>query len=477
MSPQASQPPNADPGTESVEGRAPDEICAECGTPPTPGQSFCEGCGAVLRWTPSGTGSSGVTRRSRADRAEETDKVSETARTARTAKLEDAAGTTDAEADTGSTAYARPDTTARTEASRAPNRARGPEPAPAPPVPAPPVPAPADEDAAAYAAAFTSAPTSVAQAPAPADQETDPDADTTPLRGAANDRARALLIPVADPERRTPEAPSVAPVLPGRPIAARPLVQGPAAVPDEGGTPCPWCATGNRPDRHFCRRCAMTLTGRPEDPARRPWWRRLRFFNRPVPWAGERPRLRRGLGRILSWAAGAAALGLLITGAFQIGNATQAVQDHFTKRASVAPDSWRASHSYSGHGAALAFDELNNTWWGPGVAQSGDGEWLEARFQQPTRLLDLIITPGVSTRASDLSQSALPHLIEARITGADGRITTRFITLDRSSGGQRRAFRVGTVSSVRFIIRSAYGAAGNKQVAIAEIEFFGRSNG
>jgi len=34
----------------------------------------------------------------------------------------------------------------------------------------------------------------------------------------------------------------------------------------------------------------------------------------------------------------------------------------------------------------------------------------------------------------------------------------------------------GEVTAVRFTIESAYQTSGSKQVAIAEIEFFGRSN-
>ncbi|MFE3598914.1 hypothetical protein ACFXPK_05900, partial [Streptomyces sp. NPDC059142] len=41
--------------------------CAECGTRPDPGESFCDGCGAVLNWTPqaasgrsTGTASTGT---------------------------------------------------------------------------------------------------------------------------------------------------------------------------------------------------------------------------------------------------------------------------------------------------------------------------------------------------------------------------------------------------------------------------------
>ncbi|WP_406350152.1 NADase-type glycan-binding domain-containing protein [Streptomyces sp. NBC_00658] len=299
-----------------------------------------------------------------------------------------------------------------------------------------------------------------------------------PSGDSAAERARSLLIPVADPEPRAAATPSVAPVLPGRPVANRPQVRAPGAEHGEdGGVPCPWCATPNRPERHFCGRCALPMAGGRPAPGQLPWWRRLlNSRSGEIPWAGERPRLRRGFGRVLNWVVGAVVLGLLVFAVMNTGTAVGAVRDHFAKRAPVDPDSVKASRSFAGHAAGLAFDKLNNTWWGPGISQSGEGEWLEARFDQPTRLLDLIITPGVSTRPDQLSQSALPRRIEARVTTADGKTTTRFLTLDRSAGGQRRQFRVSDVTAVRFIIRSSYGAAADKQVSIAEIEFFGRSS-
>lgn len=98
------------------------------------------------------------------------------------------------------------------------------------------------------------------------------------------------------------------------------------------------------------------------------------------------------------------------------------------------------------------------------------------RFTEPTRLLDVMITPGVSARAETITESALPKRIGAEITMADGTKTTRVLTLDQGAGPQSRAFRVGSVSAVRFVLRSAHAASAEKQVAIAEIEFFGRSN-
>ncbi|MEU5346317.1 zinc ribbon domain-containing protein [Streptomyces sp. NPDC020766] len=300
--------------------------------------------------------------------------------------------------------------------------------------------------------------------------------------GAADstaERARSLLIPVSDPEPRAPASPAVAPVLPGRPVANRPQVRAPGPeFGPQGGTPCPWCATPNLPDRHYCGRCAMPMSGDgPTAPGRQPWWRRIPGFGvAQTPWAGDRPRLRRGFGAVMNWVVGGLVLALIVTLVLNIGSGVDATRDHFAKRAAVGPDSVKASRSYSGHGAQLAFDKLSNTWWGPGLSGSGEGQWLEARFAQPTRLLDLVITSGVSTQPDKLSQSALPHRIEARITTADGKKTTRIINLDQSAGGQRRKFRVGAVTAVRFTVKSAYAADAKKQVSIAEIEFFTRSN-
>jgi hypothetical protein len=245
----------------------------------------------------------------------------------------------------------------------------------------------------------------------------------------------------------------------------------------DGGIPCPWCSTPNRPDRHFCARCAMPMTREEQGGVRRPWWRRmLDFRNQETPWAGDRPRLRRAFDRILSWLGAAIVLTLLIVLAFQIPATVQATKDHFAKRTSIAPDSYSASRSYARHPAKLAFDKWNNTWWGPGVNESGQGQWIEATFDQPVRLLDLLITSGVSTHPAQLQQEALPHHITATITDDKGKTFTREITLDQTAGAQHIPFRVAEVTRVRFTIDTAYFPDKNKQVAIAEIEFFGPSS-
>ncbi|MFF0704091.1 zinc ribbon domain-containing protein [Streptomyces tendae] len=451
--------------------------CAECGTRAEPGQSFCDACGAVLSW----------------DQA-----------AARTAQP--AAATSDQSPgfDAFGGAGVPPARTGRPAATPAAGAAD--EPAGAigdnPTLPQPRRPAGAAATPAAAAASGDAQGTGpaggapdpddapgAAARPAPGTDETAP---TAPVPSAASapapnaltdtmsDRARSLLVPVADPEAPAPAAPpTVAPVLPGRPDADRPQVRAPGHQPDvANGPPCPWCSTPNRPDRHYCARCAMPLVASGDQATvRAPWWRRLFGGRRQeTPWAGDRPRLRRVFDRIGTWITVAVVATLAVLGFMYIPDGVQNTRDHFAKRAPVSPDGIKASRSFPGHNPELLIDKLSNTWWGPGISESGQGQWVEASFNEPTRLLDVIITPGVSTRADKLRESALPHRVKATITMKDGSVKTRDLTLDQGAGGQRRPFRVGEVTKVRFTIESAHAASAKKQVAISEIEFFGPSS-
>ena len=497
--------------SDSRQPRPPARTCAECGTQPSPGQSFCDGCGAVLGWAPSAAPEVPAPREEPADTPAAAPAHGGTAAPqGGTAPAPGHGSPAFGERSTpvpGAPGYGAPAGTGADTAAPGGGSAAG-------TVPAPGYGAPGEDPDATPPQGTYLGPGAAPQGPFEAAPEppSPPTADTEPLPGTpvppagappypaapgtppapgappaaahpqgpdAAARARALLVPVDDPQNRPPAPPSVAPVMPGRPAAARPTVRTPGLEPDDGGpAACPWCGTGNREDRHFCRRCAMPMAGRQaDDPARLPWWRRLLDRRgRPAPWAGDRPRLRRGLGRVLTWVAGAAAVALVVVAGTHVGSGVQAVEDHFAKRAPLAPDSVRAWHSFKGHGPQLAFDKYNNTWWGPGISESADGQWLEADFQQPTNLLNLVLTPGVSTEPGDLAKEADPHRIEVVITTADGKKSTRYLTMDQGSGGQTRSFRVRNVRAVRFILRTAYGAAADKQVAIAEIEFFGRSS-
>ncbi|MFC8714544.1 zinc ribbon domain-containing protein [Streptomyces sp. NPDC057197] len=488
--------------------------CAECGTRAEPGQSFCDACGAVLSWTgpaasrvPAPAGPADASR----GRAEDASDAAPAAPSGGSGSSGGSGGSGHAPADT-SVRDSAPSGPSAAPATPAPEGAVGtaPEPRPLPaqgaapgpdrseeddtlpglriipdPAAAPPPHDPYRQPAAPHApqgAPFAGDPEATVPQPPAAQFPDGAPMPGAPAPGGPEDpaeRARRLLIPVSDPQAPPAPEPAVAPVLPGRPAPQRPqAVRAPGEeLGLDGGLPCPWCGTRNRPERHYCTRCAMPMAGDRQAPGRLPWWRRLtRAGDREAPWAGDRPRLRRAFDRVLAWVGAAIVVTLLIVAAVNIPSGVQATRDHFAKRAPVAPDTYRASRSYPGHKPDLAFDKINNTWWGPGVADSGKGQWVEAHFNEPTRLLNIIITPGQSIRADQLSKSALPHRVQALITTADGKTTTRDLVLDQGPGPQPRAFRFGKVIAVRFTIESAYQPSPDKQVSIAEIEFLGPSH-
>ena len=154
--------------------------------------------------------------------------------------------------------------------------------------------------------------------------------------------------------------------------------------------------------------------------------------------------------------------------------AARAVQDHFAKRVSVRPTGWSASHSAEGHGPELAFDNYSNTWWGTGYAGDSNGQHLQADFAQPMDLLAVLVTPGTSKRPGKAADQARPQEIDLIVTDSAGRTLTAHKTLD-DGGVQRIDIRRRDTVSVQVVLRSAYGSGPDRQVAVAEIEFFGRS--
>jgi hypothetical protein len=298
-------------------------------------------------------------------------------------------------------------------------------------------------------------------------------------------RARSLIVPVADPAPAGQPEP-IAPVLPGVPEPAVPTVRGPETIDVATGPPCPWCSTPNPLDRHFCRRCAMLLTLRP-DPAHLPWWRRLfHWFRRfglrrgELPFAGQRPRLRRGPGRLVRWLGLAAVVGLLAFAADTwAGAAVTDVKDHFAHRYRVFPTAFTASHSDPAHPVADLHDGYNNTWWGTGEAGDGAGTYVDATFDQQINLLDIIITPGAGVEQDAFTAQSRPESVKVTLLRASGTGTTTTITLADSPGPETFAIQGSDVVSVRLTIESAYLAASSSssEVAIAEVEFFASSGG
>ncbi|KKZ68995.1 NADase-type glycan-binding domain-containing protein, partial [Streptomyces showdoensis] len=279
-----------------------------------------------------------------------------------------------------------------------------------------------------------------------------------PAPGPSDTVVRALLVPVPE---SGPSAPAA--VLPGRPDAPRPTVRAAEApVVAQGGAPCGACGTANSPGRHFCRFCATPLVARPATEAEGPY-------------AGQRPRLARDRSRwIVRALATAAVVALLVGGIIGGPPAARAVQDHFADRAPVHPAAWRASHAAPKQGASMAGDGYSNTWWGTGYAGDSAGQYLEALFGEPTDLLAVLITPGSGKNTTRADGQATPRTFDLVVTDSGGETHVSQHRIN-DGGTQKIELRVRDAVSVRLVVRTAWRADPSRQVAVAELEFFGRS--
>ncbi|WP_336051578.1 NADase-type glycan-binding domain-containing protein [Streptomyces sp. CA2R101] len=447
--------------------------CPDCGAPaPQADQSFCDSCGAFLRWDrpaqPSPTADRGPTAAAAQPAPPTGTGVPESApgrhapdRPARSDATPPGAGPTTPGTPTTPPATAAPGTGEGPHPAAAPQQGTGAEPT----VPLPPAsahdggvgrpqhgPGGPDSQGSRDGQGSPSGPAGPA-APRPAGEG-----------GISETGIRALLVPVPD---ASPIPPVDAPgsVLPGRPEAARPRVRTPQAAPEpEHGAPCRSCGTLNAPGRHFCRSCATLLDDTAPEAVEGPY-------------AGQRPRLHHNRTRWITRAVVAAVIAAAVVGGIIGGPpAARAVQDHFADRVPVAPATWRASHSGPQHGVKLAFDGYSNTWWGTGYSGNSDGQYLETGFGQPTNLLNIVITPGASGRTPQAADPARPREFDLIVTDSAGK---QHISQHRlnDGGAQSISAAVRDAMTVRLVLHTAYGATDEKQVAIAELEFFGRSAG
>ncbi|MFI9208962.1 NADase-type glycan-binding domain-containing protein [Streptomyces sp. NPDC053253] len=388
--------------------------CPDCASPVRAAdQSFCDSCGAFLRWdAPAAATPSAATPEAAPDREEPT----------------------------APTAAATPTAPPAPEAPEAPDAPES-------------RPAAGSEEVTAPLPAVDPSREAPAPAPVPQARQASDEASDTAVR--------SLLVPV--PGNRPTEPAVAAPVLPARPEAARPAARAAAApAPVEGGTPCPACRLANTPGRHFCRYCATPMV--PE-----------RLSTAEGPYAGRRPGLTRDRGRWIARALIATAVVAVVVGGIVGGPpAARAVQDHFATRVPVHPVTWAASHSAPKQDPKLAGDGYSNTWWGTGYAGDSAGQYLEAGFAEPTDLLSLLITPGSAKNTTQANGQATPRTFELVVKDASGetRVSQHLIN---DGGTQRIDLRVRDALSVRLVLRTAWRADPRKQVAIAELEFFGRS--
>ncbi len=284
-------------------------------------------------------------------------------------------------------------------------------------------------------------------------------------------RAAALVVPVAEATDRPIATPIAVPekvvgvdqpgaVLPGRPVAPRPILREFTDVPDATGElACPNCGTLNPADRAFCRKCGRSLRAEPDAERSR------RRFTWPR-WPKGRGRIR----RLLAILAILILLAALVWAGVTYGpRAVDAVRDRLAKPELVTPEKVTASSSTRGHGPNLVSDGLNNRFWEPGHDRQ---PWVELTFGEPIRVLSVIVTGGVSPQQQAYAKQGRPADVRLELWTPDGTRTEQDLHLVDHAGPQTFEMAVGDVTRMRLTVTSGYGSG--KAPAIAEIEVFRR---
>ena len=302
------------------------------------------------------------------------------------------------------------------------------------------------------------------------------------LNWDANDADEADAAPVAAEPEPSPVAatpvpaespqPTQSPEAPATPKRT-PAPTAPPRPPTPTGIACRSCGTDNDTGRHFCRFCGSALR---ETPAaeKESWWQRRRRRRRERPAgfrrkARRRPRLK---AYILIPLIAVVVLGLIAAiPALPIANPwLDSVRDRIVEAVPVTPSAITASSESAP--ASQAFDGLSNEYWAPDRAGDGVGEWVEAEFGEPVRLVYLVISSGISRDQEEFLSQARPKDIELEMRTEGGGTETETLTVADSAEPQTFRLGVSDVTGVRLTILSTYGFEPDRAVAVAELEYF-----
>jgi len=388
-------------------------VCAECGTRNPPGTQFCGECGSFLEWagdTPAADSAAPVV-----------------------------AGRTGGTATATTAEAASPSTTA--------------------PQPADPEPATTPVNGTTSASATTVAPTPL---PPPPPVVSTPPPTTTSGPATTGESAVPRLVQPGERQHRYQKAGDDEP---------NTLAPGEVA--------CSNCGVGNVATRKFCRSCG-TLLAAPEETERRSWWRRLldRLTRRGRYEAGTRRVLRdrrrwlRPIVALLVLAGVVVSLTAVLPTRSYFNRAMTAVRDRVADHVPVTPVSVKASSSAKGTTPGSVSDGVSNRYWAP--AKGPVGQWIEVKFERPVRLLNIIITPGISTEKEMFLTQGRPHDLSVDVTDSKGKITTVPLVVQDKPGAQSFDVKVSNAIQIRFTIATGYEVKAPRKCAIGELEFLKR---
>ncbi|NUU15787.1 zinc ribbon domain-containing protein [Cellulomonas humilata] len=291
--------------------------------------------------------------------------------------------------------------------------------------------------------------------------------------------AAALLAtpPPAPPEARSQQPAAVRPGVPKPAPTPRPAALD-EPEPSPGDLVCGTCGAGNAASRKFCRRCGASLADARVQ-ARRSWWSRLwRPEPKHGPVAGYRPTLRRRrfpTRPVVAVVVLGALVGLGLAFRPEIERARITVVDRVQGNVAVNPTDVVASSARADRPASQARDGATNLAWSPADPGDGVGQYLDLPFAQPFRLTRVIVHAGASTVEKEYLTGSSPQVLTLTAITAAGTQQVVEIPLADRVGLQSAAVGIDDVVGVRLTISSTYRATPETYVAIAEVEFRGRT--
>lgn len=351
-----------------------------------------------------------------------------------------------------------------------------------------------DEEAARQAAADAAAAQQAAEARAAADKaaaekaaaEREAEIKAAEEKAAQERAARtaAAAALVAPPPPARPAAPvaaqqpaAVRPGTPQAPRKPRPVPKADDAPPAPGDLVCGHCGAGNAPTRKFCRRCGTSLADAPVA-QRRSWWSRLwRPDPKAARAAGYRPPRRRRFPTrpVVAIVVIGAIVAAVLAFRPEIDRARISLLDRFQGNTAVNPTQIAASSELPERPAAQIRDGATNLAWSPAVPGDGVGQFVDMAFAQPFRLTRVLVIPGASDVEKDFLEGSSPRVLTLTATTSAGTQQTVDLPLADRVGLQSVATSIDDVVAVRLTISSTYRATPETHVAIAEVEFRGRS--
>jgi hypothetical protein len=310
-----------------------------------------------------------------------------------------------------------------------------------------------------------------------------------------NSSAAALVAPIT--------AARPAPVTPEQPAVVAPTEQAPKQRSFHGTLPpsrklrpgdkiCGDCGEGNNANRRFCSRCGASL----DEAAvvRTRWWRKLlpRRRNRVFE-AGTRPGRRgarggrRGgvgqvIGTIIRTLMKVVGVAVLIGGIvyasyapFRTWTNTQVntVEEKVLGKvhpqlAQIHAFATTASAAVAGHPGTAADDGFTNTYWEAADNVATQQPLLTLTFDHPVTIQRLIVHVGSSDNFQSVDRPETLHLVYGNGEVED-------ITTKDSPDGQTLTVNHGVgVTHLTIQVTSLYRSVGATQMALTEIEFYGK---